>query len=73
MNLKKYSVGSIRPVLVDPSILYVELTSNIFFDGTKTELLPQQVAGNAAKGITEYLKTSPYHQSVWILNQLKIP
>jgi len=57
-DLKKYSVGSIRPVLVDPSILYVELTSNIFFDGTKTELLPQQVAGNAAKGITEYLKTS---------------
>ena len=48
-DLKKYSVGSIRPVLVDPSILYVELTSNIFFDGTKTELLPQQVAGNAAK------------------------
>ena len=57
-DLKKYSVGSVRPVLVDPSILYVELTSNIFFDGTKTELLPQQVAGNAAKGITEYLKTS---------------
>ena len=44
--------------MVDPSILYVELDSHIFFDGTKTELLPQQVAGNAAKGITEYLKTS---------------
>jgi len=57
-DLKKYSIGSIRPVLVDPSILYVELDSNIFFDGNKTELLPQQVAGNAAKGITEYLKTS---------------
>ena len=57
-DLKKYSIGSIRPVLVDPSILYVELDSKIFFDGNKTELLPQQVAGNAAKGITEYLKTS---------------
>ena len=57
-DLKNYSVGSVRPVLVDPSILYVELNSHIFFDGTKTELLPQQVAGNAAKGITEFLKTS---------------
>tara|TARA_B100000945_G_scaffold304695_1_gene290475 strand:+ start:1123 stop:2928 length:1806 start_codon:yes stop_codon:yes gene_type:complete len=57
-DLKKYSIGSIRPVLVDPSILYVELDSKIFFDANKTELLPQQVAGNAAKGITEYLKTS---------------
>ena len=57
-DLKKYSIGSIRPVLVDPSILFVELDSKIFFDGNKTELLPQQVAGNAAKGITEYLKTS---------------
>jgi len=57
-DLKKYSVGSIRPVLVDPSILYVEMDSNIYFDGTKTELLPQQVASNAAQAITEYLKTS---------------
>ncbi len=57
-DLKRYSVGSVRPVLVDPSILFVELDSKIFFDGNMTELLPQQVAGNAAKGITEYLKTS---------------
>jgi len=57
-DLKRYSVGSVRPVLVDPSILFVELDSKIFFDGNMTELLPQQIAGNAAKGITEYLKTS---------------
>jgi len=57
-DLKKYSVGSVRPVLVDPSILYVEMDSVINFDGTKTELLPQQVASNGAKAILEYLKTS---------------
>ena len=57
-DLKRYSVGSVRAVLVDPSILFVELDSKIFFDGNMTELLPQQIAGNAAKGITEYLKTS---------------
>ncbi len=42
-DLKKYSVGSVRPVLVDPSILYVEMDSKISFDGTLTELLPQQI------------------------------
>tara|TARA_B100000902_G_scaffold184794_1_gene177340 strand:+ start:2709 stop:4514 length:1806 start_codon:yes stop_codon:yes gene_type:complete len=57
-DLKKYSVGSVRPVLIDPSILYVEMDSVINFDGTKTELLPQQVASNGAKAILEYLKTS---------------
>ena len=57
-DLKKYSVGSVRPVLVDPSILYVEMDSKINFDGTLTELLPQQIASNAAKAILEYLKTS---------------
>ena len=57
-DLKKYSVGSVRPVLVDPSILYVEMDSKISFDGTLTELLPQQIASNGAKAILEYLKTS---------------
>ena len=57
-DLKKYSVGSVRPVLVDPSILYVEMDSKINFDGTLTELLPQQIASNGAKAILEYLKTS---------------
>ena len=56
-DLKKYSVGSVRPVLVDPSILYVEMDSKISFDGTLTELLPQQIASNGAKAILEYLKT----------------
>ena len=57
-DLKKYSVGSVRPVLVDPSILYVEMDSKISIDGTLTELLPQQIASNGAKAILEYLKTS---------------
>ena len=42
---------------VDPSILYVELTSKIYYDGGKTNLLPRDVASKAY-AITEYLKTS---------------
>ena len=34
------------------------MDSKISFDGTLTELLPQQIASNGAKAILEYLKTS---------------
>ena len=57
-ELKKYTVASIRPEFVDPSILYVEMTSKIYFDGTKTNLLPTQVAAEVSTAIQEYLKTS---------------
>ena len=57
-QLKKYTVASIKPEFVDPSILYVEMTSKIYFDGTKTNLLPAQVAAEVSTAIQEYLKTS---------------
>ena len=57
-ELKKYTVASIRPEFVDPSILFLELTSNIHYNGTKTKMLPTEVASKVATAITEYLKTS---------------
>ena len=57
-ELKKYTVASIRPEFVDPSILYLELTSNIYYTGTKTQLLPTEIATKASTAIVEYLKTS---------------
>ena len=57
-ELKKYTVASIRPEFVDPSILYLELTSNIYYTGTKTQLLPLEIATKASNAIVEYLKTS---------------
>ena len=57
-KLKKHTVASIRPEFVDPSILYVELTSNIYYDANKTQLLPAEMASKASTSITEYLKSS---------------
>ena len=57
-ELKKYTVASIRPEFVDPSILFLELTSNIYYDGNKTKMLPTEVASTVSTAITEYLKTS---------------
>ena len=57
-ELKKYTVASIRPEFVDPSILFLELTSNIYYTGTKTQLLPTEIATKASTAIVDYLKTS---------------
>jgi len=57
-ELKKYTVASVRPEFVDPSILYIELDSNIHFDSTKTKLLSTEIAAKVTSAISEYLKTS---------------
>ena len=57
-ELKKYTVASIRPEFVDPSILFLELTSSIYYDGNQTKMLPTEVASTISTAITEYLKTS---------------
>ena len=57
-ELKKFTVASIRPEFIDPSILFLELTSDIYYSGTKTQLLPTEITTKASTAIVEYLKTS---------------
>lgn len=57
-ELKKYSVASIVPELVDPSILYVELTSKIFYNNSKTSNKPAQIQSEVIGAIQSYIDTS---------------
>jgi len=57
-QLRKYSVASVQPVIVDPSILYIELTSKIFYDGTKTADTPSQVKDKIITGLQSYISDS---------------
>ena len=57
-KLRQYTVASVKPVFVDPSLLYVEINSKIYYDGAKTVLLPAEVAAKVSTGVREYLKTS---------------
>ena len=57
-ELKKYTVASIRPEFVDPSILYVELNTSVYFDGTKTQLLSTDIASKVSSAVQNYLTTS---------------
>ena len=57
-KLRSYTVASVKPVFLDPSILFIEINSKIYFDGAKTNLLPSEVAPKVSTGVNEYLKTS---------------
>ncbi len=57
-GLKKYTVASIQPEFIDPSVLYIEMNSDIHYDGTKTKHLPAEIATKVTTGVQEYLKTS---------------
>ena len=57
-DLKKYMVASVRPVIVDPSILFVELTSKIFYNGESTDLKPPQIRDKVIGSVQSYLDVS---------------
>ena len=57
-ELEKYTVASVEPVLVDPSILFVELTSKIYYDRTKTDQTPAQIRDKVITAVQSYLDTS---------------
>ena len=57
-ELKQYTVASIKPEFIDPSILYIEIDSNIYYDGSKTKMIPAEVGAKVASGVREYLMNS---------------
>lgn len=57
-DLKKYMVASVRPVIVDPSILFVELTSKVYYNGEATDLKPAQIRDKTITSVQSYLDVS---------------
>ena len=57
-ELKKFVVASVEPRLIDPSILFVELTSKIYYNGSMTDQTPSQIRDKVIGGVQSYLDTS---------------
>ena len=57
-ELKKYVVASVEPKLVDPSILFVELTSKIYYNSGMTDQTTSQIRDKVIGGVQSYLDTS---------------
>jgi len=57
-EMKQYIVASVQPVIVDPSILYIEIGSKIYFDGKATNSTAAQIRDKAIGSVQSYLDTS---------------
>ena len=57
-ELKKYVVASVEPVIVDPAVLHVELTSHIYYNGSITDSPPSEIQNLAISSVTSYVATS---------------
>ena len=57
-QMKKYMVASVTPEIVDPSILYIEATSSIFYSTSITTQKPEEIRNKVISGINSYLAQS---------------
>jgi len=57
-ELKKYVVASVEPVIVDPAVLHVELTSEIYYNSKITDFATTTIRDLAINAVTSYLDTS---------------
>ena len=53
-KLKPFMVASVTPEIKDPSILYVELTSNIYYDTTVTRLTKEEIRKKVIDSVQLY-------------------
>ena len=57
-EIRKFSVGSVTPEIIDPSILYIELNSKIYVQSSLTNKSPDAIRSIAIKNIENYIKNS---------------
>ena len=57
-DLKKYVVASVEPRIVDPSILFVEMTSKIYYNSGVTDQTPSNIRDKVIASIQAYIDTS---------------
>jgi len=57
-KLKKYMVASVTPEIIDPSLLYIEATSSIFYAVNNTTLRPEEIRNKVINAIESYLVQS---------------
>ena len=57
-KLKKYTVASVTPIIVDPSVLDVLVRSSVFYDQSSTNLTKEQIRNVVIENLTQYRDTN---------------
>ena len=57
-KLKPYMVASVTPDIEDPSIVYIELTTSVFYDRSKTTQRPEEIRSKVISALNQYIELS---------------
>ena len=57
-DLKKYVIASVEPQIIDPSILFVEMTSKIYYNKGMTDATPANIRDRVIGAVQSYIDTS---------------
>lgn len=57
-ELEQYMVGSVTPKIIDPSILYVEVNSTVFYNRLQTNLTSKDITTKVINSLESYVKLS---------------
>jgi len=71
-ELRKYSVASVIPVIVDPSIIEVLMFSRIFYDSTATNLGQEQIRSIVIQNLSSYETTNAISKFNGVIRKSKL-
>ena len=71
-KLKKYTVASVTPIIVDPSIVDVVLRTKIYYRQTETNLTSEQIRNVAIQNLTEYRDTNNISKFGGVIRKSKV-
>lgn len=57
-EIRKFSVASVIPEIIDPSIIYIELNSKIYYNRSATNKNPDDIRKLSIQNIENYIKNS---------------
>lgn len=57
-KLKPYMVASVTPMIMDPSILYIEYSSDVYYNKSITTARPEDIKKKVLDSITQYIEQS---------------
>jgi hypothetical protein len=57
-EIRKFSIASVTPEIIDPSILYIELNSKIYYQRTATNKTPSAIRSDVIRNIENYIANS---------------
>ena len=71
-KLRKFTVASVTPVIVDPSIVDVLVRAKIYYNQTQTNLIPEQLRNLVISNLREYSETNNLSKFGGIIRKSKV-